>query len=333
MSAKKNQALVAGYMLQDYEIIKVLSKGGFSYVYLARDKDKNTVAIKEYLPAALALRNGQTQVRATSIESSSDFRLGLKCFFEEGRALANIDHRNIIRVLNFFRENETVFMVMQYERGKSLQQFILSQTQPATENFVRRVFGELLNGLREVHTQKLLHLDIKPANIYIRLDGSPVLLDFGSARQALSNVHQNLPTSFTPGFAPPEQYYDRKSLGPWSDIYSIGASMYACMIRAAPMAADQRMKKDLLVPAQIVGKQIYSPNLLKIIDHCMALDHMQRPQSVLALQKMLLEDISLKDLQRQQSIYLSQSQLLKEEHVEQDKKAGLFTQLKNYFKQ
>ncbi|MEQ1601039.1 MAG: serine/threonine protein kinase [Methylophilaceae bacterium] len=330
MSVKKNQALPVGYKLQDYEIIKVLSMGGFSYVYLARDQNQTTVAIKEYLPAALALRQSQAQVRATSFETSADFRLGLKCFFEEGRALANINHKNVVRVLNFFRENETVYMVMQYERGKSLQQFILAQNKPVTESFVRRVFSELLNGLREVHTHKLLHLDIKPANIYIRLDGSPVLLDFGSARQALSDIHLNLPSSFTPGFAPPEQHYERKFLGPWSDIYSVGASMYACMARAAPMAADQRLKKDLLVPAEIVGKEIYSISLLKTIDHCMALDHMQRPQSVLALQKMLLENTSLKDRQRQQSLFLAQDQ--QQSNLLEEKKSGLFTQFKNYLK-
>jgi serine/threonine protein kinase len=198
-----------------------------------------------------------------------------------------------VRVLNFFRANDTVYMVMQYERGKSLQEYILSQTEPVTENFIRRVFSELLNGLREVHAQKLLHLDIKPANIYIRMDGSPVLLDFGSARQTLTDAQPKLPPSFTPGFASPEQHVDRKSLGPWSDIYSIGATMYACLVRAAPMAADLRLKKDHLVPAEKLGKDNYSKNLLQIIDSCMALDHLQRPQSVFSLQKALIEDVPL----------------------------------------
>ncbi|HEX5538166.1 MAG TPA: protein kinase, partial [Methylophilaceae bacterium] len=164
-----------------------------------------------------------------------------------------------------------------------------------SENFVRRVFSELLNGLREVHAQKLLHLDIKPANIYIRLDGTPVLLDFGSARQTLSETSPKLPPSYTPGFAPPEQYFDRKLLGPWSDVYSVGASMYACLVRAAPMAADQRSKKDQLQSAEKVGKDIYSRNLLQLIDNCMALDHMQRPQSIFALQKSLIQDVPLED--------------------------------------
>lgn len=288
MSSTKNLALPAGYQLQDYEIRKVLSSGGFSFVYLARDKDKKTVAIKEYLPTSIAVRADG----ATVLPNADDvalFRHGLKCFFDEGLSLAKIDHKNIVRVVNFFRENETVYMVMQYERGKSLQDYILGQNDLVSEQFIRRVFAELSNGLREVHTQKLLHLDIKPANIYIRLDGSPVLLDFGSARQALTESQAKIAPSYTPGFASPEQYYDRKLLGPWSDIYSIGATMYSCLTRTSPLAANQRIKNDLLVPAVKVGKDIYSQNLLEIIDKCLSLDYLARPQSVFSLQKSLLE--------------------------------------------
>lgn len=284
-----NHALPVGYQLLEYRIDKVLSGGGFSFVYLAHDKQGNAVAIKEYLPCSLAIRDDGDRVLAASDESLAGFRHGLKSFFEEGRALAKIDHHNIVRVVNFFRANETVYMVMQYERGHSLQEHIQSHPQPVSENFLRRVFGELLTGLREVHTHKLLHLDIKPANIYIRMDGSPVLLDFGSARQALDAQVKLIPT-YTPGFAPPEQYFDRDQLGPWSDIYSIGASMYACLVRNSPVAADQRMKQDTLIPAMKAGQGIYSDHVLEIIDWCLSLDHMKRPQSVFTLQKSLREN-------------------------------------------
>src|SRR5450830_141929 len=297
-AAAHNQALPIGHKLQGYEIRKVLSYGGFSFVYIAHDEDKVAVAIKEYLPISLALRAEGTNVRVNSEESSNNFRHGMKCFFEEGRALANIDHKNIVRVINFFRANDTVYMVMQYERGKSLQEYILNRSTPLSESFVRRVFSELLNGLREVHTQKLLHLDIKPSNIYIRLDGTPVLLDFGSARQTLTDIVSTLPPSYTPGFAAPEQYFDRKNLGPWSDIYGIGASMYACLVRGAAISADVRVKKEAYVPAKKIGKGIYSANLLTIIDACMELDPLARPQSVYALQKALLEDFSSQEAQK-----------------------------------
>jgi hypothetical protein len=288
VSSNQTLALSTGYHLQDYEIRKVLSSGGFSFVYLARDKNKKTVAIKEYLPTSIA----QRAENATVLPNADDvalFRHGLKCFFDEGLSLAKIDHKNIVRVLNFFRANETVYMVMQYERGKSLQDYILEHQGLVSEQFIRRVFSELSNGLREVHTQKLLHLDIKPANIYIRLDGSPVLLDFGSARQALNENLAKSSPSYTPGFASPEQYYDRKLLGPWSDIYSIGATMYACLTRTSPQAANLRIKNDLLTPATKLGKNIYSQSLLEIIDKCLSLDYLERPQSVFSLQKSLLE--------------------------------------------
>jgi serine/threonine protein kinase len=291
MQAHQNRSLPPGYQLQDYRIDRVLSGGGFSFVYLARDAKGNKVAIKEYLPNLLATRLDEHQVGPSSPEHVAGFKHGLKCFFQEGKALARIEHDNVVRVTNFFRANNTVYMVMQYERGTSLQAYIRSHAEPARENFVRHLFNNLLTGLREVHTHKLLHLDIKPANIHIRLNGEPVLLDFGSARQTLNEMEPMLPPSFTPGFAPPEQYFDRKMLGPWSDIYSVGASMYACLARAAPVAADQRSTKDTLVPALEKGQGIYSPRLLEIIDWCMRLDPLKRPQSVFALQKALREHL------------------------------------------
>jgi serine/threonine protein kinase len=289
VATNKNQALPIGFKLQDYTITKVLSSGGFSFVYLAHDPNKKVVAIKEYMPTGLALRDNGATVQLDKHGDSSAFKHGLKSFFEEGLSLARIDHKNIVRVLNFFRANNTVYMVMKYERGKSLQEYILAHEAPISEQFVRRVFAELLTGLREVHTHKLLHLDIKPANIYIRLDGSPVLLDFGSARQTLSGNKSNMPLSYTPGFAPPEQYFDRKNLGPWSDIYSVGASMYACLYRATPQAANLRTTKDNLEPAVSLGNSIYSKELLTLIDECLKLDFLSRPQSVFSLQKTIIE--------------------------------------------
>ena len=116
------------------------------------------------------------------------------------------------------------------------------------ENFIRHVFVQLMNGLREVHTNKLLHLDIKPANIYIRNDGIPVLLDFGAARQTLIKDGPKLNPMYTPGFAAPEQYKNRDTLGPWSDIYSVGAAMFSCLSGMAPQAADLRLDKERMQP-------------------------------------------------------------------------------------
>ena len=290
MAAQTNQPLKEGYQLQNYRILKVLSCGGFSIVYLAQDENDVPVAIKEYLPAALALRHEGDALPAIAEEDLAIFRYGMKCFFEEGKALAGLSHSNIVRVLNFFRANETAYMVMRYERGRTLQEHIRHHRGSIKEDFIRRVFTMLLNGLREVHTNKLLHLDIKPANIYIRNEGTPVLIDFGAARQTLSDEAARLAPTYTPGYASPEQYHRRELLGPWSDIYSVGASLYACLASAAPPAADQRMDKDKYVSAAKTWGGKYSSHLLETIDWCLRLDHLERPQSVLALQKVLLRE-------------------------------------------
>ena len=216
MAQQSNQPLPDGYQLQNYRIASVLSCGGFSIVYLAYDDNDQPVAIKEYLPSQLALRKQGDALPSISEENLATFRYGMKCFFEEGRSLAGLSHPNVVRVLNFFRANETVYMVMRYERGRTLQEHIQARRGTIKENFIRRVFTLLLNGLREVHSNKLLHLDIKPANIYIRNDGTPVLIDFGAARQTLTGEGLKLNPMYTPGFAPPEQYKNRELLGPWT---------------------------------------------------------------------------------------------------------------------
>lgn len=289
MAAQPNYALPNGYQLMDYRIVRKIGGGGFSLVYLAYDSADQPVAIKEYLPGTLVKRSANDLVEPLTEENTNAFRYGMKCFFEEGRSLARILHPNVVRVENFFRANDTVYMVMRYERGKTLQDHIRAHRGDVREGFLRRVFAELLNGLREVHTQKLLHLDIKPSNIYIRMDGSPVLIDFGAARQTLTHDQPRLAPMYTPGFAAPEQYTDQCMLGPWTDMYSVGASLYACLGGYAPQAADGRLVNDKLVSARQTWAGTYSDGLLEIIDSCLQLDYMERPQSVFTLQKALMD--------------------------------------------
>lgn len=289
-------------MLQDYTIQKVLNNGGFSYVYLASDTHQELVAIKEYLPINLAQRGADFKVYPKSEQAAALFKHGLKCFFEEGLSLAHINHPNIVRVTNFFRANDTVYMVMHFEDGVTLQDFILKENTPPNEQMLKSIFIALLHGIREVHAKKILHLDIKPANIFIRKDGSPVLLDFGSARQTLNHQQPALIPSFTPGFAAPEQHDDHPLLGPWSDIYSIGATMYSCIIKAAPMPANQRIENDILKPASALNTDRYSEDFLNLIDQCLALDPLLRPQSVLALQKDLIGKMHSKSARRRKRL-------------------------------
>jgi hypothetical protein len=296
MAAQNNAPLPDGLEIAGYRIVKKIASGGFSIVYLAYDEDGNAVAIKEYLPSSLALRQPGELVPAISAENLPVFRIGLKCFFEEGRALARISHPNVVSVVNFFRANDTVYMVMAYESGRSLQDHILRRRDKGerplvSERFIRKMFNQVMNGLREVHTNKLLHLDLKPANIYLRVDGTPILLDFGAARQTLKTDMPKLYPMYTPGFAPPELYVKNGNLGPWTDIYSIGASMFACMVGAPPQPADQRQANDRMEDHFRKLESMYSRELIQVIRWSLRIDPLERPQSVFALQKALREPV------------------------------------------
>ncbi len=291
MPQQANQPLPAGYVLNGYRIEKPLSSGGFSIVYLARDEKDVPYAIKEYLPSTMPLRTDGVEVKITDEANLSVFRHGLKCFFEEGRALAMISHPNVVRVENFFRANETCYMVMQYVRGRTLQFHIQRNRHEFTEAFIRRVFTHLMNGLREVHARKLLHLDIKPANIFVSMEGRPVLLDFGAARITLSEEMMKLKPMYTAGFAAPEHYrFKPEELGPWSDIYSVGATIYTCIAGTPPQAGDVREEKDRMIPLRTLATQRYSDDLYDIVDACLAVDRLQRPQTAFELQKRLMEE-------------------------------------------
>ncbi|HZW20689.1 serine/threonine-protein kinase, partial [Noviherbaspirillum sp.] len=296
MASQNNAPLPDGLEIAGYRIVKKIASGGFSIVYLAYDEDGNAVAIKEYLPSSLALRRPGELVPAISAENLPVFRIGLKCFFEEGRALARISHPNVVSVVNFFRANDTVYMVMAYESGRSLQDHIIRRRDKGerplvSERFIRKMFNQVMNGLREVHANKLLHLDLKPANIYLRMDGTPILLDFGAARQTLRADQPKLYPMYTPGFAPPELYVKNGNLGPWTDIYSIGASMFASMVGAPPQPADQRKTNDRMEDHFRKLESMYSRELIQVIRWSLRLEPLERPQSVFALQKALREPV------------------------------------------
>ena len=279
-------------MIGGYRIIRKVAAGGFGLVYLAVDADGQQVAVKEYLPSSLASRAPGELLPQVQPEKLSLYRLGLKSFFEEGRSLAQISHPSVVSVLNFFRENETVYMVMNYLEGAALQDFIvtardLKQSKVFRESTIRSLFDEILRGLRIVHQHKMLHLDIKPANIFITDDNKSVLIDFGAAREVLSKEGNFIRPMYTPGFAAPEMYRRDASMGPWTDIYAIGACIYACMQGYPPNKAPQRLEKDRIAIALARLRGVYSDNLIEVVEWCMSLDPLSRPQSVFALQKEL----------------------------------------------
>ncbi|HUW98037.1 MAG TPA: serine/threonine-protein kinase [Acidiferrobacter sp.] len=270
--------LAKGYLLKGYRIEKTLGGGGFSSVYLATDLETETeVVIKEFLPVTQAYRTPEGRVEPLSEETTPLFISGIKRFFEEAGALSKLHHPNIVQVTNFFRAHNTVYMVMRHELGKDLRWYIKRHPRGLSEKFLRTVFPPLLVGLDVLHKHGLLHLDIKPANILLRTGGNPLLLDFGAA-QRLQDRPPGMRT-LTAGFAPIEQH-SKGHIGPWTDLYAIGASMWACLSGRAPPAATARAVKDTFKGAYRPYGRRYSPQILEAIDWCMQMNQLERPQNV-----------------------------------------------------
>jgi len=272
-------ALALGTSLLEYRLESVLGAGAFGMTYLARDTHlEKLVAIKEYLPTDLAVRALDGSIVPVNTESEHDYRWGLERFIQEARTLARFSHPNIVRVNRYFEANGTGYMVMDYEEGESLNQHLRRKPRPG-ESALKALLAPLLDGLEAVHKIGFLHRDIKPSNIFLRASGAPVLLDFGSARQASSGT-RSLTSVLTPGFAPLEQYASDGNQGPWSDIYAMGAVVYRAIIDNNPADAVSRLRADTVMQSLDGARDRYSEDFLKAVKWAMTLDEKQRPQSI-----------------------------------------------------
>jgi serine/threonine protein kinase/HAMP domain-containing protein len=279
--------LAAGFHLFEYRIDAVLGQGGFGVTYLATDVHLNArVAIKEYLPGEFAQRSSDKSVSPRWPEDSARYQDGLDNFLVEARTLATFRHPNIVRVARFFEAHRTAYMVLEYERGKSLKQWWPGRKEVAEAELLG-LLQPLLDGLAVVHGAGFLHRDIKPDNIYVRKDdGSLVLLDFGAARQAVGQAGA-MAEVVTPGYAPPEQY-GNGAQGPWTDIYSLGATLYWMVSGAKPPAAPKRASGGAaMVSAQEAGQGRYSEVFLRAVDWALEPDPAARPQDLHAFSQKL----------------------------------------------
>lgn len=271
-----------------YLIGKVLGKpGGFGITYLALDTRLDTrVAIKEYLPRDLAGRDGDhTTINAHSVEDGEHFRYGLTQFLQEARTLAQFDHANIVRVRNFFEENGTGYLVMDYYDGITLAGYLAQQPQGRLpEKAAVAILMPILDGLREVHAKNFLHRDIKPQNIYLTTGNRAILLDFGAARQAMGERSRSLSVVLSEGYAPYEQYHRRGVQGPWTDIYACAAVLYHAVAGEPPPPATERIPKDELDIAALG----LSASLTKALQSGLATDHKLRRQRMADFQALLL---------------------------------------------
>ncbi len=288
MSAKIHRnSLKPGHKIHWYEIRDILGQGGFGITYLAFDPNlEKFVAIKEYLPIELAVREGDASVHPVSENHSEHYSWGLDRFITEARTLSKFKHPNIVHVLSVTEENNTAYMVMEYEEGESLQDKLAGK-KTLDETEIMKILIPILGGLEVIHAAGFIHRDIKPGNIFIRKDGSPVLLDFGSARHALGEETKTLTTLVSPGYAPFEQYFSKSDeQGQWTDIYSLGATLYRAVTGMTPHDAVDRSNailktsKDTNVPAIEIARDNYSERLLAAIDHAIAFRIEDRPQTI-----------------------------------------------------
>lgn len=274
-------SLPAGYRLLEYQIQRVLGSGGFGITYLARDDNLNlTVAIKEYFPSGLVARGDHhaVAVRDGHHSTQAKYEGGLQRFLDEARALASFRHPNIVRVLRYFRHNNSAYIVMEYEVGQRLKRWVPHHA-PLTRDALLAIVHPLLDGLDAVHATGFLHRDIKPDNIYVRADGSPVLLDFGAARRVRSD--SAMTNIISPGFAPFEQYHSQGKQGAWTDIYALGAVMYWMTTGENPTESAARVTQDTMLPASSLGDAgVFGAKLLQAIDWAMLPDASRRPQTV-----------------------------------------------------
>ncbi len=271
-------ALPNGYRLHWYEIDGVLGQGGFGITYLAHDINLNQrVAIKEFLPAELAVRTEAATVQPVSGEHGEIYAWGLARFISEAQTLARFKHPNIVTVAAVFQENNTAYMVMEYVDGESFEQ-AARRGQLASEERLLSVVHALIGGVEQIHKAGFIHRDIKPENVYLRADGSPVLLDFGSARQAVGERTNTLTALVSPGYAPYEQYdtsSETEKQGPWTDIYALGATLYRAVTGKGPVDAMARVHGvldgiDTLKPAAERARGRYSEAFLGAIDRRVA---------------------------------------------------------------
>ena len=287
-------ALPAGYRLGKYIFKGLLGSGGFGITYLAEDTSLHRkVAIKEMLPNEFATRLDGTTVVAKTQSDKTNLDWARARFVDEGRALAACDHPNVIDVYEMIEANGTAYMVTKYEEGNNFERWVQKLGRKPSESDLREILFPLLSGLERVHRAGFLHRDIKPENIYITDEGRPVLLDFGSARQAIRSRSMVMTSIITPGYAPFEQYHEDGDQGAWTDIYAMGAVMYRAINGKKPPDAISRLASDTCEKLAVAYVGRYSNRFLTAVDCALKVKESERPQTVADWREMLGADSGL----------------------------------------
>ena len=277
-------------LVGDYRIDRVLGAGGFGITYLADEMALHRrVTIKEYFPSDFAARANSINASPRSQDCAGDYRWGLDRFIEEAQTLAKFNHPHIVRVYRYFRANNTAYMVLHFEEGQSLKGWLKALGRAPRQKELDRILEPLLNALELIHDADFLHRDIAPDNIIIRKDGTPVLIDFGSARREIAAHSKTVSALVKPGYSPYEQYAEiSRQQGPWTDIYALAATLYHTVTGRRPPDAPSRMVSDEYVPASQAALSSYRSRFLRAIDAAMALNVEARPRSIAAWRTELL---------------------------------------------
>ena len=288
--AVSHNALPPGLRLDEFEILSVIGEGGFGIVYHAFDHAlERDVAIKEYMPSAMAARSATMQVSVLSQGHVETFSLGLRSFVNEARLLARFDHPSLVKVHRFWEGNGTAYMVMPLYRGRTLKALRQGLSATPSEAWLRGLIGPLLGALEALHAEGVFHRDIAPDNILVGDDGKPVLLDFGAARRVIGDQSQSLTAILKPNFAPIEQYGETEGLrqGPWTDLYALGATLHFVIAGQPPRPATVRALGTESTLLASVARRGVSAEFLQAVDWMMAPRPEGRPQNVAALRAVL----------------------------------------------
>ena len=274
--------------LEDYKFGKVIGRGSFSLVYRATEISSNReVVIKEYFPKHFALRDGPETIMPFDGKKLFTFTEGFKQFFNEAMALNKISHPHVLKTHNMFRANKTAYLVSFNIGGRDLKWFLTTVREPMDQALIYKVYMPILSALNFLHEAQLLHLDIKPANILLQPNSESLLLDFGAAQAMTSSKRINNMQTLTHGFAPPEQYDKSRSLGPWTDIYAVAATLYFSIACKPPAKS-----KDSAIESQLSIDRYgdrYEHHLLHAVNRSLAYDASNRYDSVDELAAALLQ--------------------------------------------
>ncbi|KQP22418.1 serine/threonine-protein kinase [Pseudorhodoferax sp. Leaf267] len=283
-------ALPMGTRLHEFEILSVIGQGGFGIVYLAQDLAlERRVAIKEYMPSALATRTQAMTVAVRSSRHTETFAAGLRSFINEARLLARFDHPSLLKVHRFWEAHGTAYMVMPYYEGTTLAQRLALPGGPPDEAWLRALLDPLLDALAQMHAAHCYHRDIAPDNILLLPGGRPLLLDFGAARHVIVDMTQALTVILKTGYAPVEQYGDVPDMaqGPWTDLYALGSVVEFAVMGRTPPQAVARFLDDKREPLAVAAAGRYSDAFLRAIDRALAVQTRDRPQDAAEMRALL----------------------------------------------